>query len=509
MSKTKALVAVITAATIALSGVAGAQAASSKPLTLTLGTAGAAPASFATVASIYSNNTDYYQAVYDTVLRMDPSGKIIPGLATAWKFNADQTVLNLTIRKGVKFTDGTPLNAAAIVANLQRFKASSNAAAGFFRNVDNFAAPNATTVVITLTDNDPAILNYLAWNSGLIESPAAFGTATEATQPVGSGPYTLDLTKTTTGSIYTFVANPNYWDKANRPFSSVILKPFTDPVALVNALQAKQIQGAKLINNDGVAQVKAAGLQIEWNELDWSGLVISDRAGKLGSPLADVRVRQAINFAFDRNAMNQAVNGGYGTPTTQIFNPKSSGFDKSLNDVYPYNPTKAKQLLADAGYPNGFTLEIPSIAAYYGPTVYNAISDQLKAVGITVVLKEQPLSAYGAARAKYPAVFVNAEMSLNNWQLINFAIDSKSPFNFENYSTNASDKLIGRVQGSDTPAAMAINAKLLNKFVVNNAWFVPWYSKQIPFPHSSDIVVKVQAGNATPFLYSITPAKKK
>jgi len=508
MSKTKAFVAALTVATIALGGVTSAQA-STKPLTLTLGTAGAAPASFATTASIYSNNTDYFQAIYDTVLRMDPTGKIIPGLATAWKYNADQTVLTLTIRKGIKFTDGTKLDAAAIVANLQRFKASSNSAASFYRNVDTFAATNPTTVVITLTDNDPALLNYLAWNSGLIESPAAFDTPTEGSKPVGSGPYILDASKTTTSSVYTFTANPNYWDKANRPFTTVVLKPFTDPVALVNALQAKQIQGAKLINNDGVAQVKSAGLQIEWNELDWSGLVISDRAGKLNSPLADVRVRQAINYAFDRNAMNQAVNGGYGTPTTQIFNPKSTGFDKNLNDVYPYDTNKAKQLLAAAGYPNGFTLELPSIAAYYGATVYNAISDQLKAVGINVVLKEQALANYAAARAKYPAVFVNAEMSLNNWQLINFAIDSKAPFNFEGYSTNASDKLIGRVQGATNAADATSNARLLNKYVVNNAWFVPWYSKQIPFPHSSDIVVHAQAGNATPFLYSITPAKKK
>src|SRR5207249_3392144 len=107
-------------------------------------------------------------------------------------------------------------------------------------------------------------------------------------------------------------------------------------------------------------QVKGAGYSLAQWELDWAGLLLLDRSGKINPALKDVRVRQAINYAFDKQALLKALQKGYATPSTQIFPPRSPGYDTSLDSKYDYNPTKAKQLLSDAGFANGFTLAMPT-----------------------------------------------------------------------------------------------------------------------------------------------------
>ena len=167
------------------------------------------------------------------------------------------------------------------------------------------------------------MLNYMSRNAGLMQSPKSFGAANEKSTPVGTGPYTLNKGKTTVGSVYTFDANPAYWNKSAQLYKQLVLKVISDPTATVNALKAKEIDAANLANNDVVAEVKSAGITVQNGELDWVGLTLVDRDGKMGTPLKDVRVRQAINFAFDRAAILKGYGVGFGTVTTQVFRKQS------------------------------------------------------------------------------------------------------------------------------------------------------------------------------------------
>src|SRR5580704_18953113 len=136
----------------------------------------------------WGNESLYNQAVYDSLLQVSPAGVIEPHLATAWSYNAAKTVLTMTLRTGVTFTDGTPFNASVAVKNLEAFqKGTSNNAADLV-NMASATAASPTKLVIRLKQPDPAFLTYLGEAAGSQESPKAWTSPTAATVPVGSGP---------------------------------------------------------------------------------------------------------------------------------------------------------------------------------------------------------------------------------------------------------------------------------------------------------------------------------
>jgi peptide/nickel transport system substrate-binding protein len=176
----------------------------------------------------FANESPYGQAVYDTLLKEDPSGELIPSLATEWAYNDDNTVLTLTLRDDVKFTDGTPFNADAAAQNLIRFRDGTSPNKSFLGALGDAKAIDETTVELTLTAPDPALLHYLSQNAGMQASPASFGAADAKTNPIGSGPYILDTDKTVIGTSYEYTKNPDYWDPENVHYDNLSLKVYAD-----------------------------------------------------------------------------------------------------------------------------------------------------------------------------------------------------------------------------------------------------------------------------------------
>ena len=163
----------------------------------------------------------------------------------------------------------------------------------------------------------------------------------------------------------------------------MVLKIFENSQAALNAIKTGQVD---LVPGDAstAAQAKAAGLQIAQVPFVWSGLNLIDRGGEVSKPLGDVRVRQAINYALDRHDPAKAVLGEYGVPTTTTVVEGADGWSKEAADRYPYDVAKAKALLAEAGYPDGF--ELPVLSIHYSgiDTMAEAMSAQLAEVGITL-----------------------------------------------------------------------------------------------------------------------------
>jgi peptide/nickel transport system substrate-binding protein len=471
--------------------------------TLTLG-AIFAPVTYDPAGAEWGNRSPYYQAVFDTLLLATPEGTIEPWLATEWSYNEDNTVLTLTLRDDVTFTDGTQLTADVVVKNLQRFKEGTAPEAGFFAGVTSFEAADDTTVVITLGAPDPAMLNYLTRSPGLVGAEASLETADAATTPVGSGPYILDTAATVTGTTYSYTKNPDYWNPDVQHYDNLVINVLADPTAALNAIKAGEANGVKLVDNAALEEVEGAGWTVNANELDFQGLLLLDRAGTMDPALGNVKVRQAINYAFDREGLLTALQFDHGTVTTQVFPASSDAYDPELDDYYTYDPEKAKDLLTEAGYPEGLTIKMPAVTAL-GATTYTLIAQQLSEVGITVEQTDVPAASFinDLLAPKYPASFMALEQN-SDWQLIQFMIAPSAVFNPFKYEDPTVDEYMTEIQYGDE-ATQASVAKELNTYIVEQAWFAPFYRVQGSVATDADTTVEMLPTNAYPALYDFEP----
>lgn len=502
----KKLTAVAAVAALALTGCsAGGSDSSSdgESSTLTLGVL--APATtFEAAGMNFANESPYGQAVYDTLLRETPAGELEPSLATEWEYNEDSTVLTLTLRDDVTFTDDTAFNADAAAQNLLRFRDGTSPNASFLASLGDAKAIDDTHVELTLTDSDPALLHYLTQNAGMQESPAAFANADVKTNPVGSGPYILDTDATVVGTSYEFTKNPDYWNPETVHYDNLVLKVYADSTAQLNAIKGGQLNGAKVIDNVNNAEIEAAGFTLNPFELDWTGLIIFDRDGSLNPAFADVRVRQAINYAIDSEAMLQTIGEGLGTQTTQIFPTSSVAYDESLDSRYAYDPDEAKSLLAAAGYADGLTIDMPS-TAMANPAIFTLVEQQLSEVGITVNYTDTGTNFIADILApKFPVSWMQLQQD-TDWALVNFELTKDASFNPTKYDDPTVAAFVDTIHDGTIDEADAA-LKDLNEYIVEQAWFAPWFRMQLTYVTDENTKVETQVGNAYPYLWNITPA---
>lgn len=503
----KKLLATAAALAVAASGFAGvqqAQAATAK--SLSYGVIGDIK-SFEVRSSEFGNRAPFFQAVYDGLALAKPDGSLIPNLALNWKYDKSLKVMTMNLRKGIKFTNGEAFNAAAVVKNLLAFQKGDSPDASNAASIKSVKAKGAYTVVITLSDVDPAFEGYLGRNMGLMQAPNTIGQESSKTNPVGTGMYVFDKANSQIGSVYAFKSNPNYWNKPVRKFDSLTIKVLSDPTAAVNAIKAGQVDVINLLSLSAVDSLKAAGIKTASYFLDWAGLTLVDKQGRMGTPLKNVKVRQAINYAINRDVMIQVIGNGHGKATSSVFASYSKGYDKALDSYYKYDVAKAKALMKEAGYENGFTLSMPSVAVLPAAG-YQAIKDALAAINITVNYSDVPLNEFFTQilTPKFPAFLMFLERSSNDWTFIKFLINRDAVWNPSGYGDATSDALLAKIQKS-TGAVQAGHLKALNKYLTEQAWFVPFYGNEGMFAYNSKVKVNVQAGNAVPYLpFGITPA---
>lgn len=213
------------------------------------------PPTFAAKDAAWANASPYMQAVYDTLLHAKPDGTVVPWLATKWSYDATRTVLTMTLRKGVTFTDGTPFSADVAAQNLLRFRDGTSPQKSYLAGLTDAKAVDATTLRLTLSKPNPSLLSFLSQNPGLMESPKNFGSPTEKTNPVGTGPYLLDTKDTVVGSTYVFTKNAKYFAPQQQHYAKVVVNVYSNPTAFLNAMKGGQINGAPL-NNAMIDQVK-------------------------------------------------------------------------------------------------------------------------------------------------------------------------------------------------------------------------------------------------------------
>ena len=288
--------------------------------------------------------------IYDTLTQLSPTGQLEPGLAQSWDFTPGGSSLTLHLRPNVTFSDGTPVDAAAVKAAILHTKTSPLRTS--LSVIKSITVVDPLTLTLNLSLPTPADLLY-AFNDldGMIGDPA--NVASLAKHPVGSGPYVL---VSASNSEIVLKKNPNYWNAAaSRPAEIHFVQVGTGPPS-VAALEAGTIDMTQFMP-ESLSTVKADSALGYDLQPSHEYLTIEFRLDT--PPVNNQLVRQALNFAVNRQEINNVVLAGTGLVTDETFAPDQPvAFNPSVANEYSYNPAKAKQLLAQAGYPNGVTVTL-------------------------------------------------------------------------------------------------------------------------------------------------------
>ncbi|WP_158600640.1 ABC transporter substrate-binding protein [Tessaracoccus antarcticus] len=446
----------------------------------------------------------YAEAIYDPLLRKTADSSIEGNLATEYSYNDDLTELTLKLRDDVTFSDGEKFDGAAVKVNLEARKKGAGSASEAAKVITDVAVEDPTTVKLMLSEPSPGLLSGLATYLGFMVSPKTLSQGDIETAPVGSGPYILDSSDS--GVEYTFTSREDYWNREAFPFDSVVIRPYEDFTARYNALSTGQIQ-FMYGTSDMVPQAETDGLTVQSVPGEWQGIILQDRGGEALKALGDVRVRQAINYALDREAILKTHYSGRGQVTTQTFNPASQAWVEELNKRYPYDPEKAKQLLADAGYPDGFTLTTSYSEGFMTPLV-PIVQQYLSDVGITMDLV--PVNGFASGGLEtlksQPSFMLSFSTNIPAWTDVLNKLTTTALWNYFGYTDDTVTRLMKEIpltQGDDQTALY----QELNTHLVEDAWFAPIVLQDNIYLSSPDIKVTMQQAQLVPSLRFFTPAK--
>ena len=353
----------------------------------------------------------------------DESTQIVPGLAESWTVSKDGLRYTFKLRKGISFHDGTPLNAEAVKFSIERQINAEHPfnklgkypfANYFFGNVKAVEVVDPSTVEFVLKEPRASFLAILTAGAASIVSPTAVKKlgVDYALQPVGTGPFRYVAWDR--GQRVVLERNAQYW-KSPVKVERVIYRPIVEDQARLTELLTGALDlivgtppdfVAQLENNPKVTLLKQVGAHVWY-------LGINNQK----KPFDDKRVRQALNYAVNKDAIVRDVLKGTGSLSRGPVLPNTWGADAALK-AYPFDPDRAKKLLAEAGYPTGFstTLWVPeSGSGMQSPVAMSTvIQSNLKAVGVSVALQTMEWGAYLAKlRTKEQDLFALSWMAGN------------------------------------------------------------------------------------------------
>lgn len=372
--------------------------------------------------------------ILEGLTKVSPSGSVSPLLAQDWNSDPDGKVYAFTLRRGIKFQDGTPFDAAAVKFSFERAKAegsTNKAKKAVFDNISSIVTPDAQTVILTLNNPDPNLPFRLGENTAVILSPKS--AATTATQPVGTGPYKLENWQK--GTSVTLTAWDGYRDAASIKIKRATFRFINDNAAQVAALLAGDIDGMPRFGAvDALAQFKAdKRFTVEVGSTAGKGMLALNNKRK---PLDDVRVRRAIAHAIDRQAFIDGVLQGLGKPIGSHAAPTDVGY-VDLTGAYPFNPDKARALLKEAGVstPLNLTLTLPPPS--YARKGGEVVAAMLAKVGINAKIENVEWAQWlsGAFKGSFDLTIINHVEPLDYVQYAN-------PDYYWGYRNKAFDELV-------------------------------------------------------------------
>jgi peptide/nickel transport system substrate-binding protein len=386
-----------------LSG-AGASAAE-RPLTVAL------PAFPAGLGNPFTSGgfpgIDFYGVVFDGLAELAEDGTLKPALALSWKA-LDERNWEFVLRPGVKFSNGEPFDAASVeqvFAILSSPEAQRWSMIREVRNIESITAKDPLTIIVRT--REPDLLLPARFAAIKMVPPEYFrrvGAQAFARAPVGTGSFMVTRWE---GQRVTFAENPYAWRKPREAQLEIVAIP--EASARRTGVQTGAIDVALNMGPEDIAPIESAGGRIF--VYPQSGLTGLSFVLVKPSPLVDVRVRRALNYAVNKQAIVDVIFAGKTRPASQATPSTAFGFDPTLRP-YPYDPAKARALLAEAGYAKGFAMTADvTIAGSTDASVWQQVAADLAAVGVSLTLNVMTFAR--ASEAMYQGNWTGEAFAMN------------------------------------------------------------------------------------------------
>lgn len=388
--------------------------------------------------------------VFDGLFEAGEDSDLVPAIASSYQVSEDGLTYTFILKQGIKFHNGADLTSKDVYYSYAKLSGlnGQEPLSSKFSGIESIDTPDDYSVVIKLKEKNAA---FLAANIIAIV-PKDYEQQSE--KPIGAGPYKFVEYKP--GQELVLEKNENFYNKDHTPvIDKVEFKIMPDANAAVLALQSGDIDMIPGISSQGVLQL-GDGYTVISGPQNMVQLMALNNSVK---PLNDVKVRQAINYAIDKDAIIQTVAEGNGTKLGSNMSPAMKMYyQEGLEDYYKTNVDKAKELLNEAGYPNGFdlTITVPSNYQFHVDTA-QVIADQLKKAGINATIKQIEWSSWLEDvynNAKYEATIVGLTGKLDPQEVLG-RYETTYAKNFFKFSNADFDKLIseGKIEINEAKRA--------------------------------------------------------
>ncbi len=321
--------------------------------------------------------------IFEGLTKINEDFSVTPLLAEKWTFSPDLKTLTFALKPNVKFQDGEPFTSKDVKFSFERFgaKDSTNKDKGFFASIDSIETPDPMTVVLHFKDPSFEALFHLGMNTAVILDEKS--AASEATAPVGTGPYKLG--QWTKGSSITLDKWDGYRDAAKIPLARATFRFISDPSAETAALLAGDVDAFPRFQNiQALDQFKSnPRFQALIGGTEGKTILAMNNKRK---PLDELKVRQAISYAIDRKAIIDGAMNGLATPIGSHLTPNDPGY-VDLTGMYPHDPAKAKELLKEAGVKTPLDLTMILPPPQYARQGGEIIAAELADVGINAKIE--------------------------------------------------------------------------------------------------------------------------
>ncbi len=418
----------------------------------------------------------FFSALYDALFVTQADGTVAPSLVTEFANNPENTQTTLTLREGVTFTDGSPLDAELVKANLDRrsnpdLEAYGALAPGGASEITDVTVQGPQTVVITWAQPQARPDDNLVDTAGVIVGPAGIADPTSLeTTPDGSGAYTLNADETTRASTYTLDKNDEAWAADEWTYDSIVFDVITDPQALANAVVSGQADVATVLDPTTIDLVEERQSTVSVGGTI-VGFPVTDKTGATNPAFASEQARLAMIYATDRESLVSDLHDG-SRPTSQLFPESAPGFDPALDEEFGYDPDRARELLAEAGFPDGFDVDYTVLGQPEEDAV--AIQSQWAEVGIRLnfVNATSTDQVFAAVRTD-PVIFGPFTVGANPAGFVAGVLYGGF-MNMQGAKEPEIEGSLGAALGA-TGDAQEQALTDLNRAITANGWFVPVY----------------------------------
>ena len=345
-----------------------------------------------------------WQNLFEGLTRIDREGAVQPQLARAWTISEDGLTYEFKLATGVKFHNGADFTAETAKFSLERITAagSTNPQKALFAPIASVEAADAETLILHLSEPSSNLLFWLGNPAGVMVEPGS--AETNAVEPVGTGPFTFGSWRR--GDRVELLRNAEYWDAENPVhLERAEFRFIPDAQAQAAALRAHDVDAFPLLS----APELYASFQADpafTAEPGVTGYKVVAGMNLRAKPLSDPRVRQALMHAVDREILIEGAASGYGAPIGSHFSPTDAAYVDETG-VYPYDPAKSRALLAEAGYPDGFSLTIKSPQMAYATRSSEILQAFFADVGVGLTI----------APTEFPAKWVAEVMRAHEFEM--------------------------------------------------------------------------------------------